>query len=232
MTKTDKEVHSDLKTTNKRLSKEKKTYEIPRGRMFDKFYRESHGRLMNVIIKHFGSSLRNDEMQDLCDRAFIDFHENVRSGRLKELTASPFSYLYKICWNKAVKYVRDTKNEHINTVSFDDTEEIDDSKVDELMHNALQIADDPDTIHPDDAAIENELQDIIANMPSPCAEILHSHYWEGLKYKEIAIQFHFPSPASVKTEAGRCRSKFEKKLQEIKERMGYEGILYRNKIKK
>lgn len=210
------------------MQKEKKTYEIPRGKNFDRFYHESYGRLMSVLINNFGTSLRSDEVEDLCDNSFIDFYNNIQSGKLVELTANPFSYLYRICWNRAAKYVRDTKKERINTERFEDKDEIDDSKVDRLMREVYGI----DDIHPDDAAIENVLQDIITNMPSPCAEILYSHYWEGLKYKDIAIQFHFTSTANVKTEAGRCRSKFEKKLQEIKERMGYEGILYRNKIKK
>lgn len=222
-----------MKLTN---TMEKKTYNIPSGRMFDKFYRESYGRLQNILIANFGSSLRSDELQDLCDDSFIDFYNNIREGKVTELTAAPFAYLRKICWNKAAKYVRDTKKERLATEKFEDKDsknksEIDDSKVDRLMMLSLTLAETEADVHPDDAALENEVFDLIENMPSPCAEVLHTHYWEGLKFKEIAMQFNFTTAAHAKTTASRCRDKFEKKIQELKDRMGYQGLLYNFKKK-
>ena len=156
------------------------------------FYNEFKGRCVAYFQTHYGKS--DDYLIDLFQDCCLILWQNIRDGKLREdnLTSSLSTYLLSI--GKYTLMARDRKykeildDEAISRLRFVETDE-------EELKNRIER--------------EEFISRIVAEMKSPCAELLRAFYWDRLSGQQIALKLGYSSPDSVKTQKHKCMGKLK-----------------------
>ena len=61
-----------------------------------------------------------------------------------------------------------------------------------------------------------EVQKIVADLPSPCYELLWGFYRDSLSIKELTKMFNYSNENTLKVTKHRCCEKFRKRYNELK----------------
>jgi len=148
--------------------------------LFDRYYKK---------LLDYAATFTNDlqEAEDIVQQTFITLWTNRKKINT---TKSIKSYLYKITYNSYIDTYRKQKHR--------------DNFFDEIKERALS-----DRINDDDDLVEQrilKLKTVIDSLPDRCKEILQMNKFDGLKYKEIALQLNI----SVKTVEAHMNTAFKK----------------------
>jgi len=131
----------------------------------------------------------NDLAEDVTQEAFIRAFDNLK----KFDTNRPFSpWLYKIATNIALTHIGKKKN-----ISLDVLPEIPDkSDIDQSMNNKI---------------IKETLVKKIDELPTNYKEVINLHYWQEMKYEEIAVILSVPI-GTVRTWLFRAKAMLKESL--------------------
>lgn len=175
----------------------------------NRFAADQWGKALAFLMKRFG--IGEDDCKDIFQESFITLYDNIRAGRLKDMTASLSTYFLAICRNKAMETLRGASKsvavESETSLSLIDGE-IQADKIDSLL--ALDDGDE-DVVE----RKERLVRSIVSNLPSPCDELLCGFYRDNLSMRSLAEMFGYSSESVAKVTKHRCCEKFRAKYNEL-----------------
>lgn len=165
----------------------------------ERFARDQWVKARNYLSAHF--SMPEEDCRDIYQDSLVVLWENIRNGKLTELTASLSCYFISICRNKALELTRKQIKEESIRVSYDS----------ERIDAILELDDTP-------ARQERErvIRRIVKVLPEPCAAILWGFYRDGMSMSQLAVMLGYSGADTVKTMKYRCVGHFKKRFNEIK----------------
>ena len=171
-------------------------------REFNAFIFREQDKCIGYLRKYPGLSL--EDSKDVFQEASTALHLNICNKKIttENLKCSLSTYLCRICYNLALKVVRDKR---YKTISLDPDNKfqspldkpkhaVDESKLDVLLEITSEKAD--------------AIEETIKNLPDPCKRIFRGYYWEDLTCQQIAIKYGFANANTVKSTKTRCVKKF------------------------
>lgn len=176
--------------------------------LLEDFVKTQRNKTIAWLQKNF--NITHDDCEDIFQESFIVLDNNIKKGKLDNLTSSVSTYFMAICRNKTMellksngKYIKyDFTNIDESTITFDS------NKVDIIL--SLEH-DDTDNIEEKEALVRK----MVRNLPSPCNELLWGYYRDGFSMKVLAKQYGYSSESAVKVTKHRCCEKFHKKFSEL-----------------
>ncbi len=180
-------------------------------KVLNDFAKKERGMAITYLRKNF--TLSEEDYEDIFQEALSVLWDNIKSGKLENLTSSLSSYFIGICRNKAHEWIRKkgkviSVGEEISIDIFNAGIKAD--KIDEI----LKLEDDEDLIIKRKEAL---VRKIVSELPSPCSELLWGYFWHNLKLRSLAQIFNYKSENSVKVTKHRCQKKFQIRYNELKE---------------
>ncbi|MGL5981615.1 MAG: RNA polymerase sigma factor [Phocaeicola sp.] len=186
---------------------------IPEGKAFDLFIAKEREKDLRYLINYFG--LSQADAEDIYQEASIAFWNNIKEGRLTELTASLPTYLLQICKNQALNLLRKEQKSTFNGYLSSLNSVIDSVESpynDNYMDEVLALADEePDAM----AELLNQLESLIKMLPEPCKTLLWGRFWEKLSHQELAAILGYSSASGSKTQTSRCLSKVKSRVENL-----------------
>lgn len=136
-------------------------------------------------------NLDDDIIYDIYQESFIALYDNIKEGRLTNLTGLLKTYLFRICLNKLSRYRE--KEKYIVKYEVPEIYEFEDSwtEIQEKVWEAV-----------------NELED-------PCYTILSLYYWEDKSMTEIATITNYKNAQNVRNRKSLCFKILKEKLRKI-----------------
>lgn len=171
-----------------------------------KFYDENREPFVRYLLKHY--PLRREEIEDLYQEAFIALHQNIQSGRLKELTGALSTYLLQIGIYKAKD--RFKSKEHRMTDYLENKEWMDWNK---FLRDDLE----------NDLKKEQEviIYEMVSKMESPCKEILFGYYYDDYSMETLATQLGYKDASVAKASKYKCMQKIRNVVRNAFRTMGF-----------
>ena len=182
-------------------------------RQLNEFAEIEWEKTLSFLRKQFG--LSEDDCKDIFQEAFVTLHNNIISGKLKNLTSSLSTYFNGICRNKAYEVLRKS----CKSVQVEDEVLLD------VLNDKIR-ADKVDAL----IGLENEstsfierkealVRQIVRELPPPCDKLLWGFFRDNFSMKTLAQMFNYSSENSVKVTKHRCQSKFRDRFNEIKDQL-------------
>ena len=177
--------------------------------LIDRFVRKQREKVLSYLRTHF--ILNREEAEDIFQDSFLILYQNIKSGKIEDVntTLSTSTYLLAICKNKA-KEIQRSKNK-FDIDSFD-TEEPEQSRYIESQIDYVLSLDEEN--HYREEQVNQLVQDIVQDLPSPCNELLWGFYRDGFSMTHLAKEYGYASENAVKVTKHRCCEKFELRFRE------------------
>jgi RNA polymerase sigma factor (sigma-70 family) len=164
-------------------------------RMITKIYDKHKNTFIAFARKNY--AVPSEVAQDLYQDAFLALYQNVKNGRLENLSVTLRTYLFQIGKNKICDHFKRTNNEVVL------------EKFPDLSPDA--DAGDFDRIYEEEDSAEERKKLIVYNtvchLGSPCKEVLTYYYWDEKSMKEIAELMDYSSSDVAKTQKSKCMKK-------------------------
>lgn len=176
--------------------------------LLDKFDAKQREKTIAFLKGQF--ALSEYDCDDIYQDSFLTLYENIKSGKLKELTCSVTTYFTSICKNKAMEFLR--KNGKQASLDYDIPEICDHTFLDDKIESILSLdAEDKSIIEKKEELVRN----IVRNLSAPCDDILWGYYRDGYSLKALAEKYDYASESSAKVTKHRCCEKFRVRYNEL-----------------
>ncbi|HKL03483.1 MAG TPA: sigma-70 family RNA polymerase sigma factor [Cryomorphaceae bacterium] len=164
--------------------------------LLDEVYLENRDAFLNWIAKNF--NLKEEDAADIYQDTLIVFYENVRKGKLKQLSVNLQTYLFSVGKNLALKRHRSMRliRKH----------------EDELVAKAESVEDPFST--ESDERIE-AVKAAFEKMEEPCHSILKRYYYFRQSMTEIAAALNYKNADTVKSQKSRCMKHLKKMVKTV-----------------
>lgn len=149
------------------------------------------------IDKHFNCS--QEEAEDFFQDAVIILFENVKEGRLEELTSQLNTYLYTIVKYQILKQQRKRK---VDTVRVPEM-------IENLAQNWVENEEEEENLNDRVKLLVAMLQ----KLQDPCKTILQAFYFKKMNMTQIAELLQYKSKDVVKAQKYRCMTRLFKLLK-------------------
>lgn len=170
------------------------------------FAKEYMARTLTFL--HSTYNLTMDDCQDVFQDAYIVLLRNANDGKLSNLSSSLYTYFLGICRNKVMELNR-SKDRKMISITEEEAKDGHNNSIDvNKASRLLGIIEEGNTMQ---NAIQDEVCNIVDDLPSPCNEILWSFYRDSLSMDEIARMFGYTSAGVAKVTKHRCMEKFRKR---------------------
>lgn len=174
----------------------------------NRILKEFREKTLAYLSSNFSMSI--DDCQDVFQESSIILYQQAVEGKLDNIKSSLYTYFVGICKNKAYENIR--KNSKIVNLSFDiGTKEEDLNMI--RVNNILTIIEDNEVRRKEK---QNQVQKVVADLPSPCYELLWGFYRDSLSIKELTKMFNYSNENTLKVTKHRCCEKFRKRYNELK----------------
>ncbi len=155
---------------------------------FTSVYEENRERFINFAKKY---GMDEDSMLDIYQDAYIVFHENVMTGKLKVLTSSVSSYLFSIGKYMILEKLRKQQK----TVAF--------AVKNDVGEETVSVADFE--LQPNELSEQQQLLlQHFETLGEQCQKILKYFYYRGLTIDEIVEIGQYANKNVVKSQKSRC----------------------------
>lgn len=148
----------------------------------------------NYIKKSF--TVDDNIIYDVYQESFIALYENIKEGKISQLTGTLKTYLFGIGRNTMNKYYQKNKrmtfSETLDIYSFED----DQSDVEWLKKKHI-------------------IWKTVNEMEEPCATILSLCYWERKSMSEIAEKMNYLNAQNARNKKSKCQKMLIDKLLKI-----------------
>lgn len=145
-------------------------------------------------------ALSDDQLKDVFQDLVIDFHANVVSGKLTELSSSLKTYLFQLGKNKLINLVNREKR---ITYGFDP----------ELIKGQEQR----DYMNEEDRLYKLEqVKAAIEKLPEDCQQVLKLYYFNEYDMTSIAREMGYKNADTAKSKKSLCMKKLFAELNKLK----------------
>lgn len=158
--------------------------------------------------------LSDDDLGDVFQEAFLTLYDNIRTGKLSELTSSLSSYFFGICKYKALERIKARKKDRRSYV-YVSIELVDDEIQDDKIKEIMLTSGVEETLNDKEADLVRQM---VRSMPEPCNRLLWGYYWDNFSLKSLAMQLGYTA-GSIKVKAMQCRDKFRRRYNELIKRL-------------
>ena len=139
------------------------------------------------------------DAEEIYNDAILALYQNVKEGKLKELTCSLQTYINRIGEHKAIDLLR---QKHLDTEEFPVHETLDYCERTEEYWVA-----EGDSMEEER---KNTIYHLIEKLVEPCKKILFSFYYDHCSMDAIAKTMGMASPDVAKTQKNRCMGKVKR----------------------
>ncbi len=164
-------------------------------RAVDRLYLQWREEFLAFASRYGGAE---DDVLDAYQDALIILYENVRKGKLTELTSSPKTYLFSIG-----KYTL------LNSLKRQ-------GKQRELATNL--VAEQATTWTPPDDGLSDRQQQLLGalqGLGKSCRELIDLFYYQRLSIREIVAQTGLKNENTVKAQKSRCVKSLRENMQKV-----------------
>lgn len=165
--------------------------------LFKEFYLKEKSPFVKWGVKKY--AIDETDLNDIYQEVMAVFYENITSGKLKEFTSAPTTYIYGIGKNiilsklKKEDKVKNSSNELNIELSF------------------LANGQDQD-LSEELEKLTSKVKVLFENMGEPCYSILKYFYFENLAIKNITSLMKYKNDSVVKNQKKRCIDRLKKEL--------------------
>jgi RNA polymerase sigma-70 factor (ECF subfamily) len=165
------------------------------GRVYE-LYREE---FLRWVLREYTTD--PDDGKDIYQVSILALAENIRSGRLAQLTSSLKTYLFAIGKNLALDMARKKKN----FIGLDAYEQL------------RTIAGEGDSSADDEAMLE-AVRHAMERLGQPCRQLIESYYYGRRSMEEIAQEMLYKNPETAKNQKCKCMARLRGLVMEEFER--------------
>ncbi|NER18693.1 RNA polymerase sigma factor [Spongiivirga citrea] len=163
---------------------------------FKKVYEDNREKFI-LYAKRY--ELTDDEVIDIYQDAYIVFHENIVSGKIKQFTSTISTYLFSIgkfmIMDKMRKNNKTIRSEKVMNVVKEEVD-INDFEIDATAPTERQLL----------------LKKFFSALGEQCQKILTLFYYRGLTIDEIMEVGNYASKNVVKSQKSRCLKSLKDKI--------------------
>lgn len=163
---------------------------------FKKVYEDNREKFI-LFAKRY--ELTNDEVIDIYQDAYVVFHENIVSGKIKQFTSTIGTYLFSIgkfmILDKMRKNNKTIRSEKVMNVIKEEVD-INDFEIDTEVPTKRQLL----------------LKQFFETLGEQCQKILTLFYYRGLTIDEIMEIGNYASKNVVKSQKSRCLKTLKDKI--------------------
>lgn len=184
------------------MIKQLKLFTSLKGATFNKELNAIHRDCKLPFITHLTiqyPSLPILDIEEIYDDAILALYQNVKEGKLKELTCSLQTYINKIGEHKAIDLIR---KKQLTTEELPEYETIDYCDATE----ELWLSDGDNMEEERKSTIYN----LIEKLVEPCKKILFSFYYDHCSMEVIAQSMGMANSDVAKTQKSRCMGKVKR----------------------
>ena len=183
--------------------------------IFDKVVENERENILMRLMSKF-KSLRYEDLEEIYDDGCLVLWEKMLDSEFKLKEKSMVGYLYKICWNIGMHYLRKV-NENVESL-------------DRIMERGCEVREDDgrgieemfDVM--DERGNEDERYEKLERIWSKLKEvdrmILESYYVDGCRMEEIAKRIGYKNGNSVKSK----KKKVLMKIMEMRDRADFKDL--------
>jgi len=139
-----------------------------------------------------------EQAQDCFQEAMIDFHQNVVSGKLTDLTSSLKTYIFQIGKFKMLNLL---KKESRLTYQ-DNLQVIKGKEVEDFMND-------------DKVYSQEQISEAIAKLPTDCQKVLKLYYFNEFDMESIARELNYKNANTAKSKKSLCMKGLIKELTKL-----------------
>ncbi len=166
---------------------------------FKEVYQENRKLFLNFARKY---GLRDDDILDIYQDAYIVFYENIQNGKLVELKSSVATYLISIGKYKIMDKLRKNKKRMDIDITLNLVKEVDNEiESFDIVHEALS----PE---------QKLLQKYFETLGKKCKEILTLFYYKQYTIKQIMAEGQYNSENVVKSQKSRCLKTLKESIKD------------------
>ncbi|EOS08764.1 sigma-70 family RNA polymerase sigma factor [Phocaeicola sartorii] len=169
---------------------------------FKTIYDECKGTFMRVFISKY-PSISSADIEEIYDDAILAFYNNVKIGKLTELTCSIQSYINRIGENKIIDLSR---KQHLTLESLPELETTNYCDMTDCFWTAGSDVQEEER--------KTTIYNLVEKLIEPCKKILFSFYYDHFTMDMIAQSMGFANADVAKTQKNRCMNKI-KRIAEI-----------------
>lgn len=148
--------------------------------------------------QQFGAT--KEQAQDVFQESILDFHQNIMSGKLSELTSSEKTYLFQIGKHKILNLLKKERR-----MTYQDALHLIKGKEYEVF------MDDQNCIY-----AQEEISNAINKLPSDCQDVLNLYYFKEYDMNSIAREMDYKNADTAKSKKSVCMKKLIKELSQLK----------------
>lgn len=164
-----------------------------------RLYDAYRGGFITFAVRNF--HVDNDTAADIYQESFIALYQNIRNGKLTNLSVSLKTYLFKIGKYKLMNHNR---SQNVRC----------EEGLNEYLFNMLHC-DSPDWVRKQEITYQ-----VVLQMLEPCSTVLMLCYWEGQSMLEIAKRMKYKSEQVAINRKSLCIKKLRKYLIKVFESEG------------
>lgn len=184
------------------MIKRLKLFSSSKGASFNKELNAIHRECKASFFSHLSiqyPSLSVLDVEEIYDDAILALYQNVKDGKLKELTCSLQTYINRIGEHKAIDIIR---KKHLETEELPEYESLDFCERTEEYWLA-----EGDSLEEER---KNTIYNLIEKLVEPCKKILFSFYYDHCSMEVIAKSMGMANSDVAKTQKSRCMSKVKR----------------------
>jgi RNA polymerase sigma factor (sigma-70 family) len=156
---------------------------------FKKVYEDNRDLFLNFAKRY---NLRNEDVLDVYQDAYIALYENIQNGKLVALKSSLSTYLISIGKYKIMERLRKNSKKINNEFILNSVVDVDIKIEDfDIVHEAL-------------SAEQKLLQQFFEKLGDKCKRILNLFYFKQYNINEIMVVGGYNSENVVKSQKSRC----------------------------
>ncbi len=147
-------------------------------------------------VKYMASE---EQIKDAFQEAMLDFHQNVISGRLSELTSSLKTYIFQIGKHKLLNI----QNKERNMTYHCQLHLIENGEAEKFMEEE------------NIAYTKEQISEAIDKLPSDCQKVLKLFYFNEYDMESIAREMNYKNAATAKSKKSLCMKNLMGELKKI-----------------
>lgn len=182
---------------------------------WDKFVSDHREEAMRQLCAKY-SQLRVEDIENIFQDSLLVMHNSIESNKIAEPL---YAYLMKICHNLSKKMVNKQGHHLVVGINSDDimvSHTVSQRSVEEI----LRVCEENDRKERESTERKKKLvRAILKEMSEKCKHLLLRHYVEGFNWETVAQMSNIPNGDTAKVTARRCRMAFQKKYNQLKNRI-------------
>lgn len=167
-------------------------------RVLVQLYEKYRNEFIHWSYKSLG--VQKEVAQDAFQEAMLDFHSNVLSGKLTELTSSIKTYLFQIGKHKLLNHIKKEQSiTYLESLQMIKVNEYEDFMEEEQK-----------------TYTQEQISKAINKLPQDCQEVLKLYYFKEYDMESVAREMNYKNSDTAKSKKSVCMKRLAEELGKLK----------------